>query len=60
MKTEPVNDHFIPSEHKAPKCVTVGFDDDGRDWSSVPLRAFLGVVSRPLIHRLTVEPLGLL
>ena len=30
VKTELVNDHFVPSEHKAPKCeVTIGFDDDG-------------------------------
>merc|ERR1719421_621305 len=64
VKTELCNDHFIPSEHKAPKCeVTVGFDDDGaRTLSSgAKRRAF----SRCCVEAfeepkgLTVEPLGL-
>ena len=64
VKTELVNDHFVPSEHKAPKCeVTIGFDDDGaRTLSSgAKRRAF----SRCCVEAfetpkpLTVEPLGL-
>jgi hypothetical protein len=64
VKTELVNDHFIPSEHKAPKCeVTVGFDDDGaRTLSSgAKRRAFSRccVEAFDTQKALTVEPLGL-
>ena len=64
VKTELVNDHFVPSEHKAPKCeVTIGFDDDGaRTLSSgAKRRAFSRccVEAFDTQKALTVEPLGL-